>query len=138
MFLSFDDAFSHNFFTGTTQRPLQRSAGRGSAIRFGAGSTVLIVAEVALAVGVLSSGAAWARTVLHDRTGEMGIELGRYLAAQLRIPSVEPMVDQADTHLEDFWTRVWVGGRTSRRTPRISGLDDPPTRRASSHSEGRP
>ena len=88
------------------QSNLQRSAGRGSAIRFGVGSTVLIVAEVALSVGVLSAGAVWTQTAFQDSTGEMGIELESYLSARLRIPSVEPTLGQAETYRDDFWNQV--------------------------------
>ena len=88
------------------QSNLQRSAARGSAIRFGPGSTALIVAEVALSVGALSFGAAQTLTVFRDTTGEMGIELEHYLTAQLRMPSVDPTVDQAGTYLDDFWNHV--------------------------------
>ena len=88
------------------QSNLQRSAGRGSAIRFGAGSTVLIVAEVALAVGVLSAGAAWTRTILHDPSTELGIELEHFLSAQLVIPSADATTDRSEPDLDDFWTHV--------------------------------
>ena len=88
------------------QSNLQRSAGRGSAIRFGAGSTALIVAEVALSVSVLTFGAAWTRTVFQDTTGEMGIELDHYLSAQLRIPLVDPTLGQSGTYLDEFWNQV--------------------------------
>jgi len=66
----------------------------------------LIVVEVALAVGVLSAGAAWTRTVFQDTTGEMGIELEHYLSAQLLVPSADATADQADTYLDDFWSQV--------------------------------
>jgi predicted permease len=59
--------------------------GRGSAMRFGAASTTLIVAELALSVGLLSYGLVWTRTVLLDTSGEMGIDLDRYLSAQVLV-----------------------------------------------------
>ena len=88
------------------QSNLQRSAGGGSAIRFGLGSSALIVIQVALSVGLLSYGAAQLRSVLQDTTGEMGIELEHYLSAQLQIPWVDPTLDRADTHLDEFWNHV--------------------------------
>ena len=88
------------------QSNLQRSAGRASAIRFGAGSTALIVTEVALSVGALSIGAAQMRTVFQDTTGELGIELEHYLSARLGIPSADQTVGQADSYLDDFWNQV--------------------------------
>ena len=88
------------------QGNLQRSAARGSGIRFGAGSTALIVAEVALSIGFLSLGAALARTVFQNTSGKMGIELEDYLAAELRVPLVDPTLDQAETYLDDYWNRV--------------------------------
>ena len=68
------------------QGNLRRSAGQGSVVRFGVGSTALIVAQVALSVVALSFGVAWTRTVSRDTTAELGIELDRYLSARLRIP----------------------------------------------------
>ena len=87
-------------------RNIQRSAGGGSGIRFGMGSTALIVAEVALSVTFLSFGAVQMRTLFQDTSGDMGIELEHYLSAQLQIPLVDPTVDQANTYLDDFWTQV--------------------------------
>jgi putative ABC transport system permease protein len=69
------------------QGNLRRSAGQGSIVRFGAGSTALIVAQVALSVGALSFGVAWTRTVAQDTTAELGIDLERYFSASLRISS---------------------------------------------------
>jgi hypothetical protein len=54
-------------------------------MRFGAVSTTLIVAELALSVGLLSYGVVWTRTVLRDTSGDMGIELDRYLSAQVQV-----------------------------------------------------
>ncbi|MEX2049462.1 MAG: ABC transporter permease [Gemmatimonadota bacterium] len=68
---------------GGLHRRLVEFAGRGSAIRFGASSTALIVAQIAFSVGLLSYGVVWTRTVLQDTSGEMGIALDRYLSAQV-------------------------------------------------------
>lgn len=70
---------------GGFQSRLTRFVGRGSAMRFGAVSTGLIVAELALSVGLLSYGVVWTRTVLQDTSGDMGIELDRYLSARVAV-----------------------------------------------------
>jgi predicted permease len=80
---------------GGVQERLLRFAGRGSAMRFGAGSTALIVVELAMSVALLSYGVVWARTVLQDTSGEMGIELDRYLSAQVLVSDPEYGVDVA-------------------------------------------
>jgi predicted permease len=69
----------------SVQYNLQRYAGRGSIVGFGAGSTALIVVEVALAVAALSWGATFVGTTLLT-SDEMGIEFERYVTAQLRVP----------------------------------------------------
>jgi hypothetical protein len=89
------------------QRNLQRYAGRGSITGFGAASTVLIVVEVALAVAALSWGATFTGTTFVDTSDEMGIELERYVSAQLRIPLTEPAAGQVDTDLDEaFWNHL--------------------------------
>jgi predicted permease len=88
------------------QRNLQRYAGRGSITGFGAASTALIVVEVALAVASLSWGATFMGTTYADTSDEMGIELDRYVSAQLRVPLTDAR-GQLDMDLgDDFWSQV--------------------------------
>jgi hypothetical protein len=65
-------------------------------MRFGAGSTALIVTELALAVCALSYGVVWTRTVMQDTSGEMGISLDRYLTAQVLVSDPIHGTDVAD------------------------------------------
>lgn len=60
---------------------------RGSTMRFGHGSTALIVTEVALAVAALSAGVGWSIASLSAAKGDMGIDLNQYLSARLVVPS---------------------------------------------------
>lgn len=59
----------------------------GSGLRFGVAATVLIVAEVAIAVGGLSGVAAVGRGAFRERALGEGIVADEYLAATLRLPS---------------------------------------------------
>ena len=65
---------------------LQRTAAGTSSIRFGWGSSVLIVTEVVLAVGFLAMGGALVRTAFQDSEGSLGFEPERYLSASLGLP----------------------------------------------------
>ena len=90
---------------GGIQGNLRRFAGQGSVVRFGVGSTALIVAQVALSVGALSFGVVWTRTVSQDTTDELGIELDRYFSARLRIPPVYAF-GQPDPNPDEFRNQV--------------------------------
>jgi predicted permease len=85
---------------------LQRSTGGRTIIGFGAGSTALIVAEVALAVAALSWGATFIGTAFVDTSGEMGIDLERYVAARLRIPNTVPVTGRAVAYSNDLATQL--------------------------------
>ena len=93
---------------GGIHRRLAQLVGRGSAVRFGAVSTGLIVAELALSIGLLSYGVMWTGTVLQDTSGDLGIELERYLSAQVLVfdPSygadVAAYPDQLASRLADL------------------------------------
>ncbi|NJD19904.1 MAG: FtsX-like permease family protein, partial [Gemmatimonadetes bacterium] len=88
------------------QKTRQRATAGASGIRFGGLSTTLIMSEVALAVVFLTMGAMLAPSVLQDRSQGMGIADEEYLAASLRIPWVDPTIDQAPGHREAFRVRV--------------------------------
>ncbi len=68
------------------QGNLQRTAAGNSSIRFGAGSTVLIVSEVVLAVGFLALGGALSRSLFRDTEGQLGFDPEQYLEATVRVP----------------------------------------------------
>lgn len=87
------------------QRNLQR-AGTGSGIRFGIGSTLLIVAEVALAIGFLTMGAAVSGNLLAGVTVDDGIERDEYLMALLRIPWTDHNAVENDLRVDAFRAEV--------------------------------
>lgn len=78
------------------QRTLQRTAAGVSGMRFGAVATVLIVAEVGLAVGCLSVVATTAHSALRDTSRDFGIAPAEYLSVQLRIAWDRPVETEED------------------------------------------
>lgn len=64
------------------QANLQQAAGRTS-VRFGFGTSLLIVAEVVLSIGFLAIGGTMMRSLLQDPSGSLGLEPGRYLRAEV-------------------------------------------------------
>ena len=86
------------------QQNLQRH-GRGATVRFGALTSTLIVAEVALSVGFLCFGTAAFVSFIPDRSGDAGLDLDRYLIAELRTPWVDPTEADADTYEAAFEAR---------------------------------
>ena len=69
---------------------LQRAAAGGSTIRFGFGSTLLIVGEVVLSVGFLAMGGALVRSAFVDTENLLGFEPQRFLRASVDVPWVDP------------------------------------------------
>ena len=84
---------------------LQRAASGGSGIRFGWASSVLIVAEVTVAVWFLSLGAVMAPSAISE-PGGLGIETDQYLYASLRIPRIEPISSQVESYEVEFQGRI--------------------------------
>jgi putative ABC transport system permease protein len=76
------------------QANLQQSAGRGS-VRFGLGTSLLIVAEVVLSVGFLATGGMMVRTVLQGPAGTLGLDSDRYLRADLIVNETAAPLDSA-------------------------------------------
>jgi putative ABC transport system permease protein len=87
------------------QRNLQRH-GTGSGIRFGIGATVLIVAEVALAVGFLTVGGLFARSLITAASTEMEIEPAEYAMAMVRIPWTDHNALENDLRVPEFRSQV--------------------------------
>jgi predicted permease len=88
------------------QANLQHSAsGRGS-VRFGLGSSLLIVSEVVLSVGFLTLGGVMVRNVFQDSTGKLGLEPDRYLRADLRVPGTDAARQPEYSNGEAFRLRV--------------------------------
>ena len=87
------------------QGSLQATAG-GATVRFGIFTTLLVVTEIALSVGFLSMGTVAARSALTDTSGDVEIDIDRYLTARYRTVWIDPTADQAETHLETFLTQV--------------------------------
>lgn len=69
---------------------LQRSAGGGTTIRFGLGSSILIVGEVILSVGFLAMGGALVRSAFQDPMGQLGFEPESFLRATIEVPLADP------------------------------------------------
>lgn len=74
----------------SVQANLQRTAAGGSTMRFGWGSTVLIVSEVVLSVGFLAIGGTMVRSYFQDVEGRLGFQPERYMTAGVRVPWLDP------------------------------------------------
>lgn len=75
------------------QANLQRAAAGRATVRFGAGSTVLILTEVVLSVGFLALGGALVGSAFQDTEGRLGMDPERYLSTTVRMPWVDPARD---------------------------------------------
>ena len=113
--------------TGTSlQRSLQRGGPGGGGIRFGRVSTVLVVADVAVAVAVIGLAVGvWDRVgPAVSGSGDLPIPVEEYLAARVRLPMpIAPFDSGADT------TRVARMARVQREIverliadPRVGGV----------------
>ncbi len=87
------------------QQNLQRATG-GSGIRFGKGATLLIVSEVALAIGFLTMGGTMSRSLLSSTSAQMEIQPEEYMMALLRIPWTDHSAVENDISVADFRTQV--------------------------------
>ena len=72
------------------QANLQDSGARGSTLRFGFGSSLLIVSEVVLAVGFLAMGGMLIRNFFQDTDGQLGFRPESYMSAWLNVPWLDP------------------------------------------------
>jgi predicted permease len=104
------------------QRNLQRAT-TGSGIRFGVGSSLLIIAEVALAIGFLTMGGAVSGSLLAGSTVERGIERDEYLMAI----SVADFADQVASAHEELARRLEAepGVRGVAMGSRLPGMQHP-------------
>ena len=75
------------------QENLQRAASRGGTVRFGLGSTLLIVSQIVLSVGFLAIGATLLRTTLLHQGVDMGFDPAHYVVGTLNVPEPDPMED---------------------------------------------
>jgi predicted permease len=95
---------------------LQRQQGGGAGVRFGAAATVLIVVEVAVAVGGLSGVATVARSGWRDRSLGEGLAAEQYLTSQLRVIPVEAQAAMTEQSLvEDSKRLAAVHDEVERR-----------------------
>ena len=78
----------------------------GGGVRFGALSTLLVVAEVAIAVGCLSIVGTQASSALTDAGGSFGIAQDEYIGAQLRLPIQAPTREVAESFDSVFTARL--------------------------------
>jgi hypothetical protein len=75
-------------------------------VRFGFGTSLLIVTEVVLSVGFLALGGAMVRSVLQEPApGKLGLEPGRYLRADLSVTSTVAQLDPASADPGAFASR---------------------------------
>jgi putative ABC transport system permease protein len=73
----------------SVQANLQEAATAKGSVRFGVGSSLLIISEVVLSVGFLAMGGVMLRSVFQDSTGRLGLEPERYLRADLNVSWME-------------------------------------------------
>jgi hypothetical protein len=73
------------------QANLQSAASRGSSVRFGLGSSLLIVAEIVLSIGFLAMGATRVRSMLAYQGTDLGFDPDSYVVGTLRVPELDPM-----------------------------------------------
>jgi predicted permease len=73
------------------QPNLQRGGSRSTSVRFGIGSSLLIVGEIVLSVGILALGVAALRGALASRGADLGFDLERYVVGTLTVPEPDPM-----------------------------------------------
>lgn len=93
----------------STGRAVQRSlqnARAGSSVRFGGASTVLIVAEVAMAVGFLIVGATLSSALVAGASVKADIEPSEYLMAMLRVPWTDHRAVENDLSVAEFRNEV--------------------------------
>jgi len=95
------------------QQNLQRSA-RGATVRFGALTTVLIVAEVALSVGFLCFGTVAILSFAGDGSLRSRVPVDRYLMASLRTPWIAPPTELAGTYEEQLRARTALNNEELR------------------------
>ncbi len=91
------------------QANLQRTGVRSGGTRFGVGSSVLIVSQIVLSVGVLALGATGVRTAFAYQGDDLGFDPDRYVYATLTVPELDPLEVQGasdslgwQTHLEEI------------------------------------
>ena len=96
------------------QRNVQRTAAGRSGMRFGGMSSVLIVADVALAVVTVGVAVVFSSGLTGFRDG-MGSLSEQYLSAELKIPRIERTADAVPFDTTEFMARV---GATQRELVR--------------------
>ena len=87
------------------QNQLQRAA-TGSGVRFGFGSSALIVAEVALALAFLTVGGSLATTLIYGSTVDDGIPRDEYMMSVVRIPWTDHTAFENDLRVTAFAEEV--------------------------------
>jgi putative ABC transport system permease protein len=90
----------------SVQPNLQHSATAKGSVRFGLGSSLLIVSEVVLSVGFLAMGGTLVRSVFQDTEGKLGMEPARYLRADVNVPWIDPALQPEYADEEAFQTRL--------------------------------
>ena len=83
----------------------QTASGKGS-VRFGFGSSLLIVSEVVLSVGFLAMGGALVRSVFDDADGQTGLQAQHYLRADVHVPWTDAASQREFADGQAFQLRV--------------------------------
>jgi predicted permease len=92
--------------TGKRVQHSLQGARAGSAVRFGGISTLLIVAEVALAIGFLTAGGLLSQGLLAGVSEEMVITPEEYMMGLVRIPWTDHSSVENDLGVEEFQVEV--------------------------------
>jgi predicted permease len=108
------------------QANLQSAAARASSVRFGIGSSLLIVGEVVLSVGFVALGATTLRSVLVNHGADLGFDAERYVVGTLTVPEPDPMDDPGAIDSLAWARRVTETQRTLltrlARAPAVVGV----------------
>jgi len=92
--------------TGKRVQHSLQGARAGSAVRFGGISTILIVAEVALAVGFLTAGGLLSQGLLAGASVEMEINPEEFMMGLVRVPWTDHSAVENDLRVEEFRAEV--------------------------------
>jgi len=82
---------------GQVRANLQRVAAGGSSVRFGLGSSLLIVTEVVLAIGFLAVGGILVQSGFRNTSGDWGFDRDDYAVGTVRLPLAEAGLARSDS-----------------------------------------
>ena len=79
------------------QPNLQSASARGASVRFGIGSSLLIVGEIVLSVGFLALGATTLTSAIVRQGADLGFDPERYVVGTVTVPEPDPLDDTGTT-----------------------------------------